>query len=135
MSSNGPREGRKTARRRSVPGEVPSRPASPLHSLTAQPMLRNPARWHQKTLTKWKVMEQRRMSPTQGRRRRLTYPAEFLALVRYCFQAELQRGVVRRCDITRALRQNPELLKYCKKLDLTLENVRNCVRMMIKESD
>ncbi|XP_048089484.1 uncharacterized protein LOC125287603 [Alosa alosa] len=70
---------------------------------------------------------------THGERRKLKFTPEFLAMLRLVFQHDIQKKCIRKKKIQHILRRNPEFLRICKKMELSIENVRNRIRMMIKK--
>ncbi|XP_041939985.1 uncharacterized protein LOC121700829 [Alosa sapidissima] len=70
---------------------------------------------------------------THGERRKLKFTPEFLGMLRLVFQIDIQKKCIRKKKIQHILRRNPEFLRICKKMELSIENVRNRIRLMIKK--
>ncbi|CAK6984812.1 protein MNN4-like, partial [Scomber scombrus] len=68
---------------------------------------------------------------THGRRRVLGFTPEFLAMLRLLFQEDIERQHVPKRRIREVLDSNPGFLNICNKLELSVENVRSRIRIMM----
>ncbi|XP_047442928.1 protein MNN4-like [Mugil cephalus] len=70
---------------------------------------------------------------THGRRRVLNFTPEFLAMVRLVFQEDIEKKTITKKRVRDVVNENPAVLRICNKMELSVENIRNRIRMMIKQ--
>lgn len=71
----------------------------------------------------------------QGQRRALHFTPEFLAMLKILFQEDIRKKHIRKKTIINVLKKNPAFQQLCHKMNLSVENVRNRIRIMINNCE
>ncbi|XP_077367683.1 uncharacterized protein LOC144027275 [Festucalex cinctus] len=70
-----------------------------------------------------------------GQRRKLALTPQFYSMVKTLFEREIQEKLVLKKRIREIVAEQPAFRQLCHELELSIENIRNQIRMMIKRCE